>query len=370
MSIPGISPRSGATRPTDFILIDHPEMYFVRLARNLTAAGFSVLHIPQSMHLATHPRWLHPTLRRMFQEILAIPEVIVRCGRAASSTVLIVPLMHVAYLAVARLFLAVGRRRPLYLMNFYVHSRSEWKIFRFVMRRLLTDAVAVSVQSPNEREFYRGLSKRVTLDYVPYGQNQHPVWDPSPQLAQVARGRYVFSGGYTNRDYPSFLRAAARMPDARFVLVCSRHNSFDRQTPKNVTVIEDVSFRDFHALLARATVVVVPLQHDRGSSGQMVALAGMSYGVPVVYTDFPTIAQYFVPDVTGVPVPCGDVDAITRAITRLLDAPDRAKSMGEAARSAYLQSFTGDISVARIADSAAAFWSAINADAGVRASRP
>lgn len=361
MSIPGISPGSGTSRPADFILVDHPEMYFERLARKLTAAGFSVLHIPQAMHLATRPRWLQPTLRRMLQEILAIPEVIARCSSAPSSTVLIVPLMHLAYLAVARLLLAVGRRRPLYLVNFYFHSRSEWKIFRFVMRRLLTDAVGISVQSPNEREFYRELSKRVTLDYVPYGQDQHSVWDPSPHLARLARGPYVFTGGYTNRDYPTFIRAGAQMPDARFLLVCSRHNSFDRQTPHNVTVIEDVSFRDFHALLARATVVVVPLLHDSGSSGQMVALAGMSYGVPVIYTDFSTIAQYFVPDVTGVPVPCGDVDAMTRAITRLLESPDRAKSMGEAARSAYLQSFTTDISFARIADSVAAFRSAVNA---------
>jgi glycosyltransferase involved in cell wall biosynthesis len=370
MSIPGISPGSATTRPTDFILIDHPERYLERLARNLTAAGFSVLHVPQSVPLATRPRWLHPTLRRMIQEILALPEVIVRCSRTPSSTVLIVSIMHAAYLAVAWLLLAVGRRRPLYLMNFYVHSRSEWKIFRFVMRRLLTDAVGISVQSPNEREFYRELSKRVTLDYVPYGQDQRPDWEPSPHLAQLARGRYVFTGGYTNRDYPTLVRVAAQMPDVRFVLVCSRHNAFDRQTPQNVTVKEDVSYRDFHALLARATVVVVPLQRDAGSSGQMVALAGMSYGVPVVYTDFSTIAQYFVPDVTGVPVPCGDVDAITRAITGLLDSPDRAKSMGEAARSAYLQSFTADISFARIADSAAAFRSAINADTGVRASRP
>ena len=361
MSNPGISPGSKTNRPTDFILIDHPERYFERLARNLTAAGFSVLHIPQSMHLATRPRWLHPTLRRMLQEILAIPEVMLRCSRIPSSTVLVVSIMHVAYLAVARLLLALGRRRPLYLMNFYVHSRSEWKTFRFVMRRLLTDAVGVSVQSTKELEFYRELSKAVTLDYVPYGQDQHPVWDPSPHLAQLARGPYVFSGGYTNRDYPTLVRVAARMPDVRFLLVCSRHNSFDRRTPQNVTVIEDVSFRDFNALLARATVVVVPLQQDAGSSGQMVSLAGMSYSVPVVYTDFSAIAQYFVPDVTGVPVPCGDVDAIVRAITRLLDSPDRARSMGEAARSVYLRSFTADISFARIADSAAAFWSAINA---------
>jgi glycosyltransferase involved in cell wall biosynthesis len=345
-----------------FILVDSPGMYLQRLARNLEAVGFSVVHVPQSVHLAKAQRVLHPALRRMAQEILAIPEVVSRCIRARSGTVLIVSNMHVAHLAVAALLRAVGQRRAVYLVNFYVHSRSQWRVFHFLMRQLLTEHVGISVQSPGERDFYRSLSQRATLDYNPYGQDQHPLWDPSATLAPVAATRYVFAGGYTNRDYATFIQAGARMPDVQFVLVCSRHNSFDRQTPDNVTVIEEVSFRDFHALLARAALIVVPLVHDGGSSGQMVALAGMSYGVPVIYTDFSTVAQYFVPNVTGLAVPCGNVDALTRAITELLDTPERAKAIGAAARSAYLESFTADIALARVAGSAAAFWSAINAD--------
>jgi glycosyltransferase involved in cell wall biosynthesis len=354
---------ANATTPhAHFILVDSSGMSFERLARNLEAAGFIIVHVPQSVHLAKPQRRLHPALRRMVQEVLAIPGVINRCIRTRPGTVLIVSTMHVAYLAVAALLRALGQHRAVYLVNFYVHSRSQWRVFHFVMRRLLTDLVGVSVQSPGECDLYRRLPQRVTLDYIPYGQDQLPLWDPSATLAPVARSHYVFAGGYTNRDYATFVRAAARMPEIQFVLVCSRHNSFDRQTPDNVKVIEDVSFRDFHALLARAAVVVVPLVHDGGSSGQMVALAGMSYGVPVIYTDFSTVAQYFVPDVTGVAVPCGDVDALTRAIIGLLDSPERAKAMVDAARSAYVRSFTADMSLARVAEAAAAFWSLINAN--------
>jgi glycosyltransferase involved in cell wall biosynthesis len=358
--------RSGKTiaatpvRP-DFVIIDSPGMYLTRLARNLEAAGFTVVHVAQPVYLSK-VRLLHPALKRMVQEMLAIPDVIARCGRIHRDTVLIVPTMHVAYLAVAALLKALGQRRPLYLVNFYVHSRARWRIFRFVMRRLLTECVGIAVQSPGERDFYRVLSQLATIDYIPYGQDQHPVWDPSPQFAPMACTRYVFAGGYTNRDYSTLVRAAATMPDVQFVIVCSRHNVFERHAADNVNVIEDVSFRDFHALLARADVVVVPLLHDGGSSGQMVALAGMSYGVPVVYTDFSTVAQYFVPYETGVPVPCRDADALAHGITGLLQSPQQAKAIAAAARFAYLERFTADRSLASVAESAAAFWSTITAN--------
>jgi starch synthase len=66
----------------------------------------------------------------------------------------------------------------------------------------------------------------------------------------------------------------------------------------------------------------------------------MAAGVPAVATSVGGTPEVLEHGRTGLLVESRDQDALTAAIRELIEAPDRARSMGEAARQVYLDRFT------------------------------
>lgn len=87
--------------------------------------------------------------------------------------------------------------------------------------------------------------------------------------------------------------------------------------------------KDVPALMNLASLVVVP---SLAESFGFVALEAMSMGRPVVAAATGGLPELVVDDVTGVLVPKGDAPALGDAIAAVLSAPDRAASLGQAAR--------------------------------------
>ncbi len=92
--------------------------------------------------------------------------------------------------------------------------------------------------------------------------------------------------------------------------------------------------------LAAADLVVVPsVRDDSGNVDGLpnVVMEALASGAPIVATPAGGIGAVIEDGVTGCLVPERDPAALADAIARLLDAPDTARRMGEAARRAVLE---------------------------------
>ncbi len=147
---------------------------------------------------------------------------------------------------------------------------------------------------------------------------------------RASTGDYVFSGGDSLRDYPTFFRAVDGLGVP--VVVATRLRLDPRTVPANVTV-RAVSHEEFLALVAGSRAVVFPLRTDTiRTSGQQSYLNAMTLAKPVIVTDTRDAPYYIDHGRTGLLTESGDAAALRAAIKRLLDDPVGARSMGEAAR--------------------------------------
>jgi glycosyltransferase involved in cell wall biosynthesis len=200
----------------------------------------------------------------------------------------------------------------------------------------LTGRVGIVGQSETDVAYFASVSPRPKLFLVPYGQNAVE----GVRTEDVRLGDYVFAGGYSNRDYDRLLRCAARLPEVRFVIACSRLNKIPDTVPHNVTVHRDLESVAFHRLLGGSRLVVVPLADDVGASGQMVTLASMQLGKTTIVPDFSATAQYLEPDVSGVVYEHGSDESLRIAIHELFTDIETLTRLGAKARERYLERFT------------------------------
>lgn len=128
---------------------------------------------------------------------------------------------------------------------------------------------------------------------------------------------YVFTGGYTNRDYDTFIEAV-RGIDRRVVVQALPSNEFHMQIPDNVQIDTQFGPEVFERLLAASSLVVLPLNPHGAISGQSVLLQALQYGKPVVATLHPGLVDLLPEGAPGYVRP-GDVDAMRDAIIRALD---------------------------------------------------
>ena len=99
-----------------------------------------------------------------------------------------------------------------------------------------------------------------------------------------------------------------------------------------VRLVGRVPIAQVPGFLSAADVVVVPQRESSDTRGQVPAklFDAMALGRPIVSTRVSMIPEIL--EGCGALVPPGDVTALAAAIGRLLDRPDEARAMGEAAR--------------------------------------
>lgn len=140
----------------------------------------------------------------------------------------------------------------------------------------------------------------------------------------------VASVGRTLRDFDALFQAAMRI-DAPFVLVVGRNDRLPSPVPPNVQVRRELSLEETHAVMRRASVVVVPLRPAERSTGQVVLFEAMAMGKPVVATRCIGVVDYVRDGENGLLVAPGDAAALAAAIDRLLQDPALATRLAAAA---------------------------------------
>lgn len=255
---------------------------------------------------------------------------------------------HYSFLILTRLLGSLmSKEYQLFIYNYYLHELGRNFLVRLIIRFLFnSDKITLIVQSQKEVQYYAPLiGKRP--HFVPYCSD----FDIELDFSFVPSTPFIFSGGYTNRDYALLLQAAVCLPALRFVLVVSSLNVGIRpeNAPSNVLVLSDVSVSIFYGLLEKSSGVVVALKHDVGSSGQMLCVAAMHFKKPIVYCDVGAINYYFCEPETAIPYEIGDLRSLLSALRELTEGSVDVTRMVERAFARYQSHYTLERGYERLA---------------------
>lgn len=196
----------------------------------------------------------------------------------------------------------------------------------------------ITVPTRGEVTYYSQLLQypRERVSFVPLGG-----WEVTNLTSHFASAEslFIFAGGRTDRDYATLFSAMRGLP-VRLIVNVRRFNVQGLAYPENVIINEFMPARDYHALIASAQFIVVPLQDNRHAAGLVSILQAMSAGKAIIATRTCSTVDYVEDGVTGLLVPPGDSQAMRSAITDLLAQPERAQAMGRAAQQCYYQHYT------------------------------
>jgi hypothetical protein len=241
--------------------------------------------------------------------------------------VLVVGWQALPVLALIRLGLL---RRParLLVMACFIHGVQARRIVNWAWRLLRFPGLGFITFSHGET---RNLIDEVGMP--PESVHFH-LWrqELDGQAQPQTEDGSIFSGGFSNRDYDLLLQAAEPLA-APLVIVASARNSVASPSSPQTTIHRDLPEAEFEDLLARSSVVAMPLRSQGEACGQSVLLRVLRNGKPLVATRHDSIEEYLGADYPGF-VPHNDVAAMRAALASALHEPALRDALAERIRHA------------------------------------
>lgn len=231
---------------------------------------------------------------------------------------------------------ALGRRLEPGLLTFAFAYKGLGLSAVPIGRAMVKGLTAITVPTQAEVSYYQQILRlpRERIHYVPLGGYEVEASAPA-DLGQP----YIFSGGRSDRDYGTLFSAMPGVP-IRLVVNARKFNVRGLVASPNITVNEFMATREYHALMAGAQFIVVPLAEVPHAAGIVHIVQAMSIAKAIVATRTSSTVDYIQHGETGLLTPPGDVTAMRDAIMELARNPERAKRMGEIARQRFLERHT------------------------------
>jgi len=204
---------------------------------------------------------------------------------------------HGIFLAFLQRVFHVKKTIQLTIMTFIYKPKKSWirKLYfwfvNFAVRSGYIDTIVVFSES--EKQYYSDLfhvdEKLFECVFLGVNDMYHMYEN------DIADGDYCVSAGRSNRDY-SFLINAWDDDKRELFIICDdpicNHN-------QKVTVNNNCFGEDYMRALAGAHAVIISLEDDRISSGQLVLLHAMMLGKPVIVTKNCALKEYLQNEITG-----------------------------------------------------------------------
>lgn len=199
-----------------------------------------------------------------------------------------------SYLSIVAIFfnrLGLFKYNKLIWFGFFIHSKRYFPLFRLILKFICKKETIV-VFSEYEVKLYSTelMLSNKNLRSVPLvfdsikKDNTYDEFNNDIELKDIPKN-YYFSGGYSNRDYVSLIKAFTNINEN--LVICS--SSLNRELmriplPKNITIIEDLKRSTFSKVLQNSKAGLLPLKNNTGASGQMFALEAMASRKLVIAT--------------------------------------------------------------------------------------
>lgn len=204
-----------------------------------------------------------------------------------------------------------------------------------VMKILFSSVYKVVCSAKAEAEYYTetfGWKKNKTA-FIPYHTSsklfEMPVSDSD---------HYIFSGGRVFRDYKTLI-ASIHGKDYKTVIVAEKIEASLNQGLENIIFMQNIPFEQFSDLLAKSSIVVLPLEDRQLSVGQIVLLHAMALGKAVIVTRTVGTVDYIENNKTGILVDPNNPDELGLAIDKLMRDKELRNRLGAAAKQAVCEQY-------------------------------
>jgi glycosyltransferase involved in cell wall biosynthesis len=150
---------------------------------------------------------------------------------------------------------------------------------------------------------------------------------------------YIVSAGRTGRDYSTLVQAAKDIAFS-FKIIADYKNISGIPLPQNIEIIHNIPLKELLQIIAKAKIVVLPLQNKPISVGQSVLLQAMALGKAVIATRNAGTVDYIEHDKNGLLVESCDSNKLKESILYLLNNPKKVKMLGEDAKKTAFERYT------------------------------
>ena len=108
-------------------------------------------------------------------------------------------------------------------------------------------------------------------------------------------GKYI-SAGRSNRDYKWLINTWPK--NRQLEIICD--NLKVKNIPKSISILDNCYDEEYLKRLASCKAVIIPLEDENISSGQLVMLQAMMLGKPIIVTENETVKDYVVTGYNGI----------------------------------------------------------------------
>jgi glycosyltransferase involved in cell wall biosynthesis len=209
--------------------------------------------------------------------------------------------------------------RKLHLLNeIYLNEPSsvKRKIRPFLYRMFLKNVDYIRVSARREISNY---SRALKVSEDRFWFNPWPSYVKDPGVKDP-KGDYILSAGKQFRDYATLVRAVSGT-GCRLVIVSDRKSMEGIEASQEVEVHYNISKQEYFDLLVNSGIVVVPLQNDFGSCGQISILEAMSHGKPVITARVTGSMDYIEDGISGLFYEKGNYEDLRKKIQSLYGNP-------------------------------------------------
>lgn len=222
--------------------------------------------------------------------------------------------------------LGIKKKSRIYVMTFIYKEKKglAGRIYKRYIKRLINSDYIdrLFVYSTGEAEFYSQLFEcdRSKFAFVRLGIDSIPA-------SGIRQGDYCFSAGRSNRDFAFLCDAFRQLPYRLRIATDAEIEG----VPDNVEVLRNCNGQEMFDCMSGAFCVIIPLDNQYVSSGQLVTLQAMQLSKPVIVTRSGGITDYVEDGQTGLLID-NTCESLSAALEKLSDPEEYERIAGNAER--------------------------------------
>lgn len=259
----------------------------------------------------------HPIERLVKAVRLSRYRAAIQSARAAVAGSVVISHLPLMTAAVSTA-LMVKRKRPPHLgfsFNFTNLPRGTRLAY---FKRALRTVDQFAVFSKYEQQLYPDIFNIDANRFIPVIWTQDPPAVQSMQAITVQRP-YLCAIGGEGRDFKLLIEVARRIGAAvNFVVIARPHSLHGLSIPDNVVVLTNIPSARVWRIARDSQGILVPLQSAQTCCGHLTLVSAKLLGLPIATTRAHATREYVSGRASILECDCGDVDAFTLLVERML----------------------------------------------------
>jgi glycosyltransferase involved in cell wall biosynthesis len=237
--------------------------------------------------------------------------------------------------------------RRVYWFGLFIHNPRWIRFSSYLFRILDSKRIKYVLFSNFEKMLYHQslYLNENRMFYIPYGdlsKNENSQEFEVNLVKEIKEEPFFFSGGGSNRDYPSLIEIFRTLPH-KLVIICSSLNTEvdESVVPSNIKVLRDVPSETFDAYVIASKACIIPIAHNTGAAGQSCLLRYMKNKKIIIATDTGIIREYVKDGVSGILVK-DNKEAMAKAVRAVATNIEGYRSYADAAFERFVKVFSGE----------------------------